>query len=498
MDYQTTTRSASRLAADCLILGIYERNRLGTAANDVDEASDGWLTAQLRRGDVSTGRGKTALLPAPEGVKAQRLLVVGLGKKDSFDAVACRKVIGKAMETLAERKIDSLGVGITLEDCSGTAPYYRARHASEVIAGSQYVFDEMKSERDRKRNKLRKVTLLLGNRSDANRARLGAQHGAAIGRGVALAKDLGNLPPNVCTPSHLARVAREQAKRHAGLDTKVLNEAEIKRLKMGAFLSVTGGTSEPAKLIVMQYRGAARQRPVVLVGKGITFDAGGISLKPPPGMDEMKYDMCGAASVIAAVTVAAELKLPINVTVVVPACENLPSGTATRPGDIVRSMSGKTVEILNTDAEGRLILCDALTYARRFKPDTIIDVATLTGACVIALGHHRTAVMSTNDELRDRLVEAGVAAEDRAWPMPLADEYAEALKSNFADFANVGGREGGAVTAACFLAKFTDGLDWAHMDIAGTAWTGGSRKGATGRPVPMLSEYLLGRADALP
>ena len=282
------------------------------------------------------------------------------------------------------------------------------------------------------------------------------------------------------------------------MTTKVLGEAAIKQLGMHAFLSVTGGTSEPAKLIVMQYRGTARQKPVVLVGKGITFDAGGISLKPGPGMDEMKFDMCGAASVIATISTVATLQLPVNLTVVVPTCENLPSGTATRPGDIVSSMSGQTIEILNTDAEGRLILCDALTYARRFKPAVLIDVATLTGACVIALGHHHTAVMSKHDDLASDLTNAGIAADDRAWRMPLGAEYEKQLRSNFADFANVGGRDGGAVTAGCFLSKFTDGMNWAHLDIAGTAWRSGGNKGSTGRPVPMLTEFLLQRAGALP
>ena len=328
--------------------------------------------------------------------------------------------------------------------------------------------------------------------------RTGAEHGVGIGRGMDAARDLGNLPPNVCTPSYLARFAKAESAKIANLKTQVLNEAQIKKLGMNTFLSVSAGSAEPARLIVMQYRGTTGQKPIVLVGKGITFDAGGISLKPPPAMDEMKYDMCGAASVIGTMLTAARLKLPINVTAVVPTCENLPSGTATRPGDIIKSMSGQTVEILNTDAEGRLILCDAITYARRFKPDTIIDVATLTGACVIALGHHLTAVMSSNDELRESLVAASNRAEDRAWPMPATEEYAETLRSNFADFANVGGREGGACTAASFLAKFTDGLNWAHLDIAGTAWVSGAAKGATGRPVPMLSQYLLERAGVIP
>jgi len=251
-------------------------------------------------------------------------------------------------------------------------------------------------------------------------------------------------------------------------------------------------------LIVMQYKGKPGQKPVVLVGKGVTFDSGGISLKPGPGMDEMKFDMCGAAGVIGTMAAVAKLKLPVNLNVVVPAVENLPSGKATKPGDIVKSMSGQTIEILNTDAEGRLILCDALTYSRRFKPDAIIDVATLTGACVIALGHHRTAVMSNNDKLSAEIVAAGLSSEDRGWPMPLGEEWAAQLKSNFADMANVGGRDGGAITAGCFLGKFTEGMTWAHLDIAGTAWKSGKMKGATGRPVPMLTEYVLGRCDALP
>jgi leucyl aminopeptidase len=356
----------------------------------------------------------------------------------------------------------------------------------------------MKSGKKRRTPSIKKTGLAVKKRSDTTKAMLGAQHAQAIVEGMSLARDLGNLPANVCTPSYLARAAQKIARQQRNVTTKVLGEAEIKRLGMHAFLSVTGGTTEPAKLIVMQYRGAAKKKPVVLIGKGITFDAGGISLKPGPCMDEMKFDMCGAASVIATMSTVEKLKLPINLSVVVPTCENLPSGTATRPGDIVTSMSGKTIEILNTDAEGRLILCDALTYARRFKPDVLIDVATLTGACVIALGHHRTAIMSKHDDLANDLTDAGIAADDRGWRMPLAEEYEKQLRSNFADFANIGSREGGAITAACFLSKFTDGMNWAHLDIAGTAWRSGGKKGSTGRPVPMLTEFLLQRAGALP
>jgi leucyl aminopeptidase len=356
----------------------------------------------------------------------------------------------------------------------------------------------MKSGKKKPVMPLKKIGMSIAKRGDAAKAKRGAEHADAIVAGMSLAKDLGNLPPNICTPGYLGRTAQKLAREHKNLQTRVLNEAEMKRLGMHSLLSVTAGAVEPAKLIVMQYKGAGSDKPVVLVGKGVTFDSGGISLKPGPGMDEMKYDMCGAAGVIGTMAAVARLKLKINLNVVVPTVENMPSGTATRPGDIVTSMSGLTIEILNTDAEGRLILCDALTYSRRFKPAAIIDVATLTGACVIALGHHHTAVMSNNDELSDSLVAAGRTSDDRSWPLPLDEKYANQLQSNFADFANVGGREGGAITAGCFLGKFTDGMNWAHLDIAGTAWKSGKQKGATGRPVPLLTELMLSRCGALP
>ena len=497
MEYQTTTRAASRVTADCIVAGVYERGRMSIAAADIDSAAKGWLTALLKSGDVSHRRGSAIVVPAPPEVRAKRVLVVGLGAFGTFGLGEYRKSMAAVANAVRERKIGSLAIGLTLEDVSGASSYYLARQSGETVESGLYRFDTMKSGRRKARPSLKKITLLVKQRKDAKPAGLGAAHGSAIADGMSLSRDLGNLPPNVCTPSYLARTARDLAKKHSKLSTKVLSETEIKRLGMGSFLSVTGGTEEPARLIVMQYRGTTG-KPVALIGKGITFDAGGISLKPGPGMDEMKFDMCGAAAVIATISVIAALKLPINVVAIVPTCENLPSGTATRPGDIVTSMSGQTIEILNTDAEGRLILCDAITYARRFKPDAVVDVATLTGACVIALGHHRTAVMSTDDELSDELVAAGLAAEDKAWPLPLADEYAESLKSNFADFANVGGREGGAITAGCFLAKFAKDLNWAHLDIAGTAWHGGARKGATGRPVPLLSQFLLERAGVVP
>ncbi len=324
--------------------------------------------------------------------------------------------------------------------------------------------------------------------------KLGCKHAEAIGSGIEIAKDLGNLPANICTPTYLAKESQKIAKKYNNLSTRILNESALKKLKMNSFLSVTAGSKEPAKLIVMQYKGAKLEKPFILVGKGVTFDTGGISIKPSAAMDEMKFDMCGAASVIGTINAVAKMKLPINLTVIVPACENRPSSTATLPGDIIKSMSGQTIEILNTDAEGRLILCDALTYAERFKPKYIIDVATLTGACVIALGHHRTAIMSNNDELSNKIMNAGDRSMDQGWKMPMGIEYETQLKSNFADIANIGGRYGGSITAACFLGKFTKKMKWAHLDIAGTAWKSGSKKGSTGRPVSMLTDFMINQS----
>ena len=497
MKYSTTASAASRRAAGCIIVGIYARGRLGEAATDINKASKGQIQKQFKLGDLSGQLGRTRLLSSLNGVKAQRVLVVGLGKRSAFGAVQFRQANEAAMNALTSSKIADVSNFLTLESIEGVSPYYLARYSVQTVGDGLYRFTEMKSAKKSAAIALKRYALALRKRGDASQVTRGIEHAAAIIEGMSLAKDLGNLPPNVCTPSHLGRTAQRLARDNKNLQTRVIGEAEMKRLGMHSLLSVTAGTVLPAKLIVMKYKGTTKQAPIVLVGKGVTFDAGGISLKPGPGMDEMKFDMCGAAAVIATIAVVAKLKLPINVNVVVPACENLPSGTATRPGDIVKSMSGQTIEILNTDAEGRLILCDALTYAKRFKPAAMIDVATLTGACVIALGHHRTAVMSNNDKLADSIVEAGNSAEDRGWRMPMSDEYERQLKSNFADFANVGGREGGAITAACFLAKFTKGVDWAHLDIAGTAWRSGAKKGSTGRPVPMLSELLLKRAGAI-
>jgi len=498
MEYFTTTSKASRRAVDCVIVGIYKRGKLGAGAADIDAASKGTIKRYIKSGDISGALGHCFVLTDVAGVSASRVAVVGLGKVSAYNVAHYRRALGAALSAISKSKVHQILNCLTLESTGDAGIYYLARHTAQSVGDALYRFTAMKSARKTAGMPLKKVGLAVEKRGDAAQAMRGAEHGAAIVSGMSLAKDLGNLPPNVCTPSHIARTAQKLARQYKNLQTRILNETEMKRLGMHSLLSVTAGTKEPAKLIVMQYRGKAGQKPVVLVGKGVTFDSGGISLKPGPGMDEMKYDMCGAAGVIGTIAAIAKLKLPINVNVVVPAVENLPSGKATKPGDIVKSMSGQTIEILNTDAEGRLILCDALTYSRRFKPEAIIDVATLTGACVIALGHHRTAVMSNDDTLSGNIVAAGISSDDRGWPMPLGEEWAAQLKSNFADMANVGGRDGGTITAGCFLGKFTNGMTWAHLDIAGTAWKSGKLKGATGRPVPMLTEFLLARCGALP
>ena len=498
MELFTTTSAAHRRNTGCVVVGIYEKGKPGKAAADLDKASSGHITKLIRSGDISGRSGTTLILNDVPGVRASRVLVVGLGKISEFNVAAFRQAARATASALKGSKIRDIVSYLGLEDVAETSAYYRARYTVEDIGNALYTFSETKSGRKAGAPALKKIGVATASRGESKQAGEGAAHGEAIVAGMSLARDLGNLPPNICTPAYLARSAQKISKRYKKVTTRVLNETEIRRLGMQSFLSVTGGTTLPAKLILMQYRGAGRDRPIVLVGKGITFDAGGISLKPGPGMDEMKLDMCGAAAVIGTMATVARLGLPVNLNVVVPACENLPSGTATRPGDIVTSMSGKTIEILNTDAEGRLILCDALTYARRYKPDVIIDVATLTGACVIALGKHRTAIMSYSDDLADEIAEAGNAADDRGWRLPLAPEYEQQLKSNFADFANIGGRDGGAITAGCFLGKFAEGMNWAHLDIAGTAWRSGSAKGSTGRPVPMLTEFVLRRARAVP
>ena len=485
--------SAARQRTECAIVGLYESGALSSAAAQVDAALGGRLTRLVKRGDLRGKPGESVMLDVERGPFG-RVLVVGLGKKDGFNRKQYKKALLSAAVALAKSGARDAVSYLSQEPVGDTDAYYRGRLAAEAVGHALYRVPAIRSSRKPREPALRSFGVAVPERDQKKDAERGLEHGRGIAAGAALTRDLANLPANVCTPGFLARKARELATEYRAIRTQVLGEAELRRLKMGSLLSVTAGTDEPAKLIVIRYQGGKpKAAPVVLVGKGVTFDSGGISLKQPVGMDEMKFDMTGAASVFGAIKAAAEIGLPINIVGVVPAVENMPSGRATKPGDIVRSMSGQTIEVINTDAEGRLILCDALTYARRFKPAVVLDIATLTGACVIALGAHLTAVMSSDDDLAAEIEEAGRRAEDRAWHMPMGDEYHEQLKSNFADFTNSCGREGGAITAACFLAKFTDGLRWAHLDIAGTAYLTGSQKGSTGRPVPLLVDFLINR-----
>ena len=491
MRFHAVSGSAARQRTECAIVGLYESGALSVAASQLDAALGGRIGRLVKRHDARGKLGECTLLDADHG-PCERVLIVGLGKKEGFGRKQYKKAMLAAAAAVAKTGARDAVSFISTETVAATDAYYRGRLAAESVGHALYRVPAIRSTRQPPAAALKSFGIAVVEKDQAREAERGLGHGRGIAAGTALTRDLANLPANVCTPTYLAKQARELAKQYKSVRAQVIDEPELKRLKMGSFLSVTAGTEEPAKLIVLRHDGGAKgEAPVVLVGKGVTFDTGGISLKQPPGMDEMKFDMTGAASVFGALKAAAEIGLQRNLVGVVPACENMPSGRATKPGDIVRSMSGQTIEVLNTDAEGRLILCDALTYSRRFKPAVVVDVATLTGACVIALGAHTSAIMSNDDDLAAEIEEAGRRAEDRAWHMPMAEEYHDQLKSNFADFANACGREGGAITAACFLAKFTQGLRWAHIDIAGTAYLTGAHKGSTGRPVPLLVDFLL-------
>jgi leucyl aminopeptidase len=493
MDFGVWSKGLTALAVDCLIVGVFEEAELSAEAASVDAACGGRLKKLLERGDFPGRAAETLLLADLPGLGASRVLLTGLGARKQFNRKAWRKAWAAAAAALLRTRIASCAVAITRPPARELDDYYLGRAVAEIAGAALYRVNDLKTGKKPAPAALRKV--LAGPVRTPAAATRGLTHGAAITAAALVQRDLANLPANICTPTYLAEEARALAKTHKGLSVKVLDEPAIRREKMGCLLAVSQGSHQPPRFIVLEYRGGKEaQPPVVLVGKGVTFDSGGISLKEPPAMDEMKFDMSGAAAVVAALTLAASLGLKLNVVGLVAAVENMPGSKAVKPGDVATSASGQTVEILNTDAEGRLILCDALHYARRFHPGAVIDIATLTGACVIALGHHHSGVMGNDEPLVRELLEAGRRSDDRCWQLPLTEEYGEQLKSNFADFANVGGRDGGAITAATFLSKFTQGLKWAHLDIAGTAYLSGAQKGSTGRPTPLLADFLLHRA----
>ena len=489
---------AVKQSTQCLVVACFEGGKLSAAANAINAADAKQLEALLKREKFDGKAGQSLLLLNPQGIAAERLLIVGLGAHDKQGNISSdnfRKALQKVPDALKATHCSDLSIILGDISVSGKDAEWQARQTVEILIASQHRADSLKSKPAEPSFVLKKVTLGFTKTTSAS-ATKGIAIGQAIAKGVDFARELGNLPGNICTPTYLASEAKRLARGQTNLSVKVLEEKAMKELGMGSLLSVSAGSDQPAKLIVMEYKGGNKKdAPIALVGKGITFDTGGISLKPGAGMDEMKYDMCGAASVLGTFKTLVELQPAMNVVGIIAASENMPNGSATKPGDIVTSMAGLTIEVLNTDAEGRLVLCDALTYTERFKPKAVIDIATLTGACVVALGNHASGLFSNNEDLAQAILKAGQTANDRAWQMPLWDDYQKQLDSNFADIANIGGPAGGSITAACFLSRFTKNIAWAHLDIAGTAWLSGAAKGATGRPVPLLVQYLL---DSLP
>ncbi len=475
----------ARAEADTIVIGHFKDTPLSGSAARLDEACGGAISALIESGDLGHKTGRIRQLFRLPGVQAQRVLVLGLGEPDEFGLLAFQKAVreaaGRLLKGPAQQVINTLPeLPVKHMDAS-----QRLFQAGVAVQEGLYVYRETKARPEI--TGLERMWFTVDGQADVDVL----SQAEAVGRGVNRARELGNLPPNICNPDYLEAVAGEIAGQSDKVALEVLDEARMEEMGMGALLAVARGSANRPRMIVLRYRGANDgQAPHVLVGKGITFDSGGISLKPGQGMDEMKYDMCGAASVIGAFQAVVELGLAINLVAIVPAVENMPDGNSYRPGDVVTSYAGKTIEVLNTDAEGRLILCDALAYGKEMEPASMIDVATLTGACVIALGHHASGLMSHDDDLAEALLDAGRHMGDRAWRLPLWDDYQSQLDSPFADLANVGGREAGSITAGRFLSCFAEGVKWAHLDIAGSAWKSGKNRDATGRPVKLLVEYL--------
>ena len=469
MEFSVKSGSPEKQRSACIVVGVFEPRRLSPIAEQLDKISDGYISALLRRGELEGKPGQTLLLHHVPNVLSERILLIGCGKERELDERQYKQVIQKTINTLNDTGSMEAVCFLTELHVKGRNNYWKVRQAVETAKETLYSFDQLKTNKSEPRRPLRKMVFNVPTRRELTSGERAIQHGLAIAAGIKAAKDV---------------------------ITRVIGEQQMKELGMHSYLAVGQGSQNESLMSVIEYKGNASEdaRPIVLVGKGLTFDSGGISIKPSEGMDEMKYDMCGAAAVYGVMRMVAELQLPINVIGVLAGCENMPGGRAYRPGDVLTTMSGQTVEVLNTDAEGRLVLCDVLTYVERFEPEAVIDVATLTGACVIALGHHITGLMANHNPLAHEQIAASEQSGDRAWRLPLGDEYQEQLESNFADMANIGGRPGGAITAGCFLSRFTRKYNWAHLDIAGTAWRSGKAKGATGRPVALLAQFLLNRA----
>ncbi|MGX4641854.1 leucyl aminopeptidase [Massilia sp. SYSU DXS3249] len=488
-----TKNTLAAAKTGCVAVAVFENKKLSQAAKALDQTGE--ITAALKSGDITGKAGTTLLLRGVAGVAAQRVLLVGMGADEAVGEKSFNTAVGATLKAFASLGAADAIIAFPTTEVKEREPEWAMRAIVIAATEGEFRTDAQKSKKDPALTGVRKITLAVPLSNAEAKATLA--QAIAIANGMSLTKELGNLSPNICTPTYLATVARKLADDH-GFEIEVLERKQLEALKMGSFLSVAKGSDEAPKFIVLKHMGGGKKdAPVVLVGKGITFDTGGISIKPGPGMDEMKYDMCGAGSVLGTFRAIGEMGLKLNVIGIVAACENMPSGRASKPGDIVTAMNGLTIEILNTDAEGRLILCDALTYAERFKPAAVVDIATLTGACIVSLGHHNSGLFTrhdaAHDALADELLDAGKQTGDGAWRLPIGEQYNEQLKSNFADLANIGTPGGASITAACFLENFTRNYTWAHLDIAGTAWKSGAQKGATGRPVPLLTTFLMNR-----
>ena len=494
MEFSVKAGSPGAERTGCIVAGVHEGRKLSPCAMELDTASGEALAHVVASGDLDGELGKTLLLHRLPNLAAERVLLVGLGPEAEFGECAYVAALHAGVKALRATGAAEALVCLNELTVGNRDGAWKIEQAVLAIVDGLYRCDTLKSKSRESKRPIEKVSFRIADGTQAAASQAAIDRAVAIAEGITLARDLGNLPGNICTPAYLAEQARELGQRH-GFPVRILEREDLETIGMGAFLAIARGSSQPPKLIVMEYGGGANGAPpVVLIGKGITFDAGGISIKPALEMDEMKFDMCGAASVFGALLAAARMKLAVNVVGIVPATENMPGGAAIKPGDIVKTLSGQTVEILDTDSEGRVVLCDALTYAAKYRPAVVVDIATLTGAIVSALGHVATGVFSTSDALAREIVEAGEIAWDRAWQMPLWREYQETLKSNFADIPNVGSHAADAITAACFLSRFTKEYPWVHLDVAGTASKSGEDKGATGRPVALLAHFLAGRA----
>jgi leucyl aminopeptidase len=491
LQFSLVSTSPESTQTPCAVVGVFQNGTLSSAAARIDSAAGGAIKRRIEAGDITGKIGSSHLLFDLNGVTAPRVLVVGLGAEKGFDAARFKRACGEAGTALAKLPMDAAASWLTELEVPGRDAAWRVRIAAMAADYAAYRYTATVKPKHNGAGKLAAIAFAA-----PAAAQPGLDQAAGMAEGVRFARELGNLPPNICNPAWIADQARQFADSHEGVSVEILEREQMAELGMHSLLAVGRGSANGPRMIVLQWNGGDQgSKPYALVGKGVTFDSGGINIKPSAGMEEMKFDMCGAAGVLGAFVAAVEMKLPLNLVCVVPSVENMPDGDSYRPSDVVTTLSGQTVEVLNTDAEGRLILCDALTYTQRFEPQAIVDAATLTGACVIALGKHATGLMSKHDDLAEELLAAGEQSLDRAWRLPLWDDYQSQLESGFADFANIGGKAAGAITAGCFLSRFTEGQRWAHLDVAGTAWDDGRKGLATGRPVALLAQWLIDRSQ---